>query len=119
MLFDSAIAADPTAALEEAASRSKAQPTYENPDKTAKQSSLCLSLLPLFNFSGTSRVTHSEWVRGTSSLGLAHLSSDASAWSEMAILYGDGASVSDHTLATVDLQRVSFLVPLEPHVQVK
>lgn len=117
MLFDSAVAADPAAALAEARSRTKSQPSYKNPDETAKQSSLCLSLLPLFNFSGTSRVTYAEWQRGTQSLGLSHLSKDASAWTEMTLLYGDGASISDQTLATVDLEQVSFLVPLEPHVQ--
>lgn len=115
-LFDSALAADPAAALKAAKATSN-QPSYENPDRTSKNSSLCLSLLPLFNFSGSASVNYDEWQRGARSLGLAHLADDRSVWTEMTELYGDGASHSDNRQASVDLERVAYLVPLEPHVQ--
>ena len=115
LLFDSALAVDPSAALRAKASTN--QPSYENPGKTSKSSSLCLSLLPLFNFGGSSVVTYDEWQRGARSLGLAHLADDQSVWTEMTELYGDGASHADNRHASVDLERVAYLVPLEPHVQ--
>ena len=83
---------------------------------TKRDESLCLSLLPLFNFSEPSKVTYADWQRGTRSMGLSLLADDPSVWSDLAGLYGDGATAQSSEAASVYLEQVAFLVPLEGHL---
>ena len=71
---------------------------------------LCLSLLPLFNFSEPSKVNYDDWVRGTRALRLHEMAGDPELWEQLVMLYGDASRRS------IDLAKVTFLVPMEPHI---
>ena len=71
---------------------------------------LCLSLLPLFNFSTPNRVTNADWQRGTQALCLHDMAKDDTTWTNLLRFYGDATGTA------VDLARVQYLVPLEPHI---
>ena len=68
---------------------------------------LCMSLLPLFDFHNSAKVTRNDWLQGTHALGLDEMGND-NTWDRLRNNYGDGTQV--------DLKQVSYLVPLEPHV---
>ena len=67
------------AKLDSALGVASASTSFAQPSK--RDSNLCLSLLPLFNFGADpSKVTHADWQRGTRAMGLFQLADDPTVW---------------------------------------
>ena len=79
------------AKLDSALGIASASPSFAQPSK--RDSNLCLSLLPLFNFGADpSKVTHADWQRGTRAMGLSQLADDPTVWADLTQMYGDGSA---------------------------
>ena len=82
-------------------------------ESSRNDSSFILSILPLLNFGDPTRVTHADWQRGTRSLGMHHLADDLVVWDQFTKLYGDGREHADATAASVSIELITSLIPVE------
>ena len=71
---------------------------------------LCLSLLPLFSFSDANHVLHQDWLRGCKALRLYEMADDKELWQQLLDTYGNASH------SAIELAKISFLVPMEPHI---
>ena len=71
---------------------------------------LCLSLLPLFSFSDANHVLHQDWLRGCKALRLHEMADDKELWQQLLDTYGNASH------SAIELAKISFLVPMEPHI---
>lgn len=101
----------PTAAREQHGADADAKPAKK---QQMTDLTLCFSLCSLFDFDKSGKVSIEDWQRGMACLMLEDLGNDPKMWSKMTDMHG----INDHGKKSVDVNRLSDIVPIDPRVAV-